>query len=670
MEHIADGGASGPGGPDEETLRRYLHEADAPALLMTLVHLTGDLSLLDGTGHGDGWLLRPQGGLPPDVQARVRRSAFDLLRRRAVAGPPGSGGAAPVPPPDRAVMRRLAHWLLGEKHGEAHLPLLAEEVATAAGTDLRAPAWHKQQLAPGVPFRVVVVGAGLSGLLAAHRLTQAGVDVTVVEKNPDVGGTWYDNRYPGCRVDVPSHLYSYSFAPRADWPDHFCTQSELLAYLRDFASRNGLYPRIRFRTEAESLEWDERALLWRLVLHGPEGRTREEAQLVVSAVGQLSRPLLPDIAGREDFAGPAFHTARWDASAPLGGRRVGVIGTGASAFQVVPALAGECRELTVFQRTPPWLRPTPHYRSPVPDGMKWLNRHLPYHAAWQRLWLLAPGLRGVLEGWTVDPDYPPTERAVSAANEELRAALTAWLEEQLADAPELLPQVLPDYPVGAKRVLRDDGSWLAALRQPHVRLVTDAIDRITPDGVRTADGAHHRLDVLVYGTGFRAAEFLSPMRVTGRGGADLHTVWNGDARAHLGATVPGFPNLFCLYGPNTNLAGQGGSIVFFSECAVAYLLDAVRTLLARGGGALEVRRDAHDAYNAWVDAGNAERAWTWSKANTWHVDRRTGRSAQNWPFSALEFWRRTRRLDPAHHHFTPRDAPRDRATTSHHGGHA
>jgi 4-hydroxyacetophenone monooxygenase len=272
---------------------------------------------------------------------------------------------------------------------------------------------------------------------------------------------------------------------------------------------------------------------------------------------------------------------------------------------------------------------------------------VPFYSAWYRFWLFAPGLRGVLEGWVVDPDHPPTERAISALNENLRTTITEAMEAQLADAPELRPHVMPQYPVGAKRVLRDNGVWLDTLKRDDVHLVTESITEISPHGLRTADGAEHPADVVVYATGFQTASFLTPMTITGRGGIDLHETWGGDARAYLGMTLPGFPNLFCLYGPNTNLAGQGGSIFYFSECAVTYVLDAVRLLLDEQRRSLDVRQEVHDAYNTWVDRGNAERAWGWSDVNTWHFNRESGRSVTNWPYSTLEYWRRTRRLDPA-----------------------
>ncbi|WP_199755234.1 NAD(P)/FAD-dependent oxidoreductase [Amycolatopsis sp. WAC 04197] len=616
-------------------LRRILSRADLPTLLMTVAHLTGDVDVLPEDYNPSRWLPDPAGGLSAAEQDKARELGFRLLRALR------DGSLPPPVPPSPETLRRITTWAMGwDTVGQ--LPLLAEEIVPS-GADPKAPDWTLAELAPGREFRVVVVGAGPSGLLAGHRLAQAGIPFVIHEKNDELGGTWLENSYPGCRVDVPSHLYSYTFATRSDWPEQFCTQDEFLSYLRAFAKENGLHEHIRFGSEVRSLEWDGKKGEWRIRTHTDNGEELSTANVVITAVGQLNRPKMPDIPGADRFDGPAFHSAAWDHTVDLSGRRVAVIGTGASAFQFVPEIAPECEELVVFQRTPPWLRATPHYRDQLPDEERWLQEHVPYYAAWYRFGLFAPGLQGA--PWVVDPGYPPTERAVSAANDDVRAVLTAAMEAQLADAPDLREKVIPRYPIGAKRVLRDDGTWLQTLKRDDVTLVTDPIGEVTTRGIRTADGTEYDADVLIFATGFRASEFLTPMKVTGPGNRDLHEHWGDAPAAYLGMLVPGFPNLFSIYGPNTNLVGQGGSVLYFSECAMTYLLGAIRYLLASGRRSLSVRSDVCAEYQAWVDATQPLRAWGWSSVSSWFKNEH-GRSVQNWPFSAFEYWNRTRRFDP------------------------
>jgi 4-hydroxyacetophenone monooxygenase len=411
---------------------------------------------------------------------------------------------------------------------------------------------------------VGIIGAGMSGIIAAHRLSQAWVEVTLIDKNRDVGGTWYENTYPGCRVDIQNHFYSYACAQTPDWPQFHSPQPVLLEYFQACADEFGLRPRFRPGTEVVEARWDDAEHAWDLAVR-TEGGDIEVLRFdaVVSATGQLNCPSYPGIAGRDSFAGRSFHSAEWDHDVEMAGRRIGVIGTGASAVQFIPRLAEVADHLTVFQRTPPWLLPVPTYEQDLPEPMRWLLRHVPQFANWDRLWIFARTQEGLLPLATVDPHWDGDGRSVSASNDLLRQMLTMYYEAVFPEE-DLRAEVLPSYPPIAKRVVLDGGAFPTALHRPNVSLVTTPIAEITPVGVRTADGVDHDLDVMVYGTGFQASKFLTPMRVLGSGGRDLHERWGGDARAYLGITVPGFPNLFLMYGPNTNIV-INGSITYFSE---------------------------------------------------------------------------------------------------------
>ena len=624
---------------DDDTIRSALADVSVVALLPAVAQITGDLSLLrDDLRPDPGRLLEPEGGLSEDQIERARALAFDALARFRDAGCPTAAS------PTEDQLRQLIGFVVGDEQVADWFPVLEEELAPD-GRDFREPDWHKDDLAPDTPFRVAIVGAGMSGILAAHRLQQVGVPFVIFEKNDDVGGTWFENTYPGCRVDVPNQLYSYSFV-QAVWPQHFSSQDVLLDYFRECADRFGVREHIRFGTEVVAATFDESTCTWQVLVRDRSGREETiEANAVISAVGQLNRPHLPEIEGVEEFDGPAFHSAQWDHDVDLRGKRVAVIGTGASSAQLIPIVAEEADELFVFQRTANWFVPSPDYHDDLSEGTLWLLDHLPQYGQWERLWLFWRMHEGLLPAAVVDPDWDGGERSVSAPNELVRQLLEGYLQAEFADAPELLDKVVPDYPPIAKRVIRDNGIWARTLKRENVELVTTPIERITPKGVVTVDGEERQVDVVVYGTGFHASKFLTPMQLVGRGGADLHDRWGGDARAYLGLTVPEFPNLFMLYGPNTNIV-INGSIIYFSELEVRYLLGCIRLLLEQGKRALDVRPEVHDAFNEQVDAANRQMAWGVSKVNSWYKNQ-FGRVAQNWPFSLLEYWQRTREPDPA-----------------------
>lgn len=624
---------------DDETIRGALEVADLPALLPALAYMTGDLSLLrDELRIDPALMMEDQAGLTIEQQQAIRDLAFEVLVRFRDAG------SVPAPPPDEAAVVAILDFMAGGHPSDEYIAMMEEELAL--GDDVRGAHWHKDDVAPDRPFNVVIVGAGMSGIIAAYRLAQAGIDYVVLDKNDDVGGTWLENTYPGCRVDIPNHYYSYSFAQRDDWPFFYSPREELYRYFRQCVDEFGIRDHIRFSTEVTSAEFDDATATWTICVVGPEGREETlQANALISAVGQLNRPQLPEIQGRESFAGPSFHSARWDHDIDLRGKRVAVVGTGCSAAQFVPIIAEEVGHLEIFQRTPNWMFPMPQYHDRVPEGFQWLLEHVPHYRQWYRFWLFWRGAETLRPMAEVDPDWPHQERSVSELNDTLRAMLAEAIEAQYQDRPDLLAKVVPQYPPAAKRIIVDNGVWAQALKRDNVTLTTDGIERITPDGIVTADGRLRQFDVIIYATGFQPSRFLTPMKVVGRGGVDLHDQWNGDARAYLGITVPGFPNFFMMYGPNTNIV-VNGSIIWFSECEVRYIIDHLRTVLAEGHRALDCKPEVHDAYNEAVDAENLRMVWGVADVNSWYKNSK-GRVAQNWPFPLVEYWKRTQAIDPS-----------------------
>jgi cation diffusion facilitator CzcD-associated flavoprotein CzcO len=471
--------------------------------------------------------------------------------------------------------------------------------------------------------RVAIIGTGFGGIAAAVRLRQAGItDVVLFEKGSDVGGVWRENTYPGAACDVASHLYSLSFAPKADWSRRFAPQAEIHQYLRDVARDFGLLPLIRFSTEVLAAAFDEEADVWRLRL---SGGAEHEADVLIAATGQLSRPSRPTVPGLETFRGTVFHSAQWQHEHDVTGERVAVIGTGASAIQFVPAVAARTASLTVFQRSAPFV--FPKHDAPYSDRVRTAYARVP---GLLRLSRLSIYLRNEFRSLFLN-----TEPRLLAT---YRLAYRRHLRRAVPD-PVLRKKLTPSDPLGCKRILISN-DWYPALQLPQVEVVTEAISEVRERSLVTADGVEREVDTIVLGTGFAATEFLLPMRVTGRGGRDLHEEWADGARAHLGSVVPGFPNFFLVYGPNTNLGHN--SIIVMIEAQVGWIVQAVRSLQAAPLRRLEIRREVAEAFDGWVQRRTAGTVFA-AGCRSWYLTE-SGRNTQNWPASTLTFRRRLRRL--------------------------
>lgn len=469
---------------------------------------------------------------------------------------------------------------------------------------------------------VLIIGAGFAGIGMAYRLIDRGTtNFIILEKAQTAGGVWRDNVYPGAACDVPSHLYSFSFAPNPDWSRMFAPQAEIHAYLERCTDELGIRAHIRFGAEVVAAAFDEARDRWAVTL--ADGRTLH-ARIVVSAVGQLSRPAIPRLPGADTLTIPAFHSAHWDHGCTLAGKRVGVIGTGASTIQFVPAIADQAAQLTVFQRSAAYVIP---------------KADRAYSADEKRRFAASPG-RMRRHRLAIYLRYEARALAFTRFKALMGVfagrPFRAQLRRQVSD-PALRAQLVPDYPIGCKRLLLSN-DYLATMARPDVTLETQGIDRLTPDGVVTRDGRHHAFDVLIYGTGFAATEFLSPMRITGRDGLDLNRAWRTGASAYLGISVPSFPNFFLLYGPNTNLGHN--SIVYMLESQIGHILRCLDRMDAMGASRIEVAEDAFTRYDARVQARLTQTVWT--GCQSWYVNEQ-GRNTTNWPGFTLTYRRLTRR---------------------------
>ncbi|AWI55626.1 hypothetical protein DEH84_18790 (plasmid) [Aquabacterium olei] len=461
-----------------------------------------------------------------------------------------------------------------------------------------------------VPLDAIIIGAGFGGIGMAVALQKAGLgELLILEKQHDFGGVWRDNTYPGAACDVPSHLYSFSFEPNPRWSRVFAPQAEIYQYLVRCAEKHRLRSKIKFGCEVASASYDEQRAIWTVTTaQGLAFQTR----YLITATGQLSKPAYPKLDGLDQYKGHAFHSAHWDHAHDLSGKKVAVIGTGASAIQFVPAIADKVGELTVFQRSAAYILPRP-------DGA---------YAAWRKALFAKLPWTMKLHRARIYMQYETRAISFTRIKSLMQLAVglpfKALLRRQVVDR-DLRERLTPDYPIGCKRILLSN-DYLATMAKSNVRLATEGIRRITPDGVETSDGRHHPFDAIIYGTGFAATDFLAPMKITGRNGTDLNEAWRQGAQAYLGMTVPGFPNFFMLYGPNTNLGHS--SIVYMLESQIAHVIRCLQAARKADAQTVEVDADRYTRFNSWVQA--RLRSTVWQGCNSWYVDK-NGHNSTNWP---------------------------------------
>jgi len=611
-----------------------LRQASVPTLLMCLAQITRDPRWLQEPflpKRDISIFAEPTGGLSEQAQQTVRDSLATVLDELA------SGQRSLPPLPTEAELVEMMSVCLGERVPPEYAPMAMEEM----GFRDRTLAWRKPPPAARLAtFRVLVIGAGFTGLCAAYRLKQMGFAFEVVEKNPELGGTWFENHYPEAGVDTPNHFYSYSFAPNTGWSSNYSKRDEMLDYQRKVAADLDLRRHIDFGVEVLKMDWHEDRRRWEVTTREADGSTRSRwADAVITAMGFLNRPKLGSVPGIDTFTGPSFHSARWRDDVPLQGKRIGVIGTGASAMQFLRSVAAQAAQVTIFQRSPQWARPPQDYHGTVSTESKWLLQNIPYYYAWYRFGLMWRFGDGLLPTVRRDPNWPTPQRSMNHRNDRQRQQLTEHLLKELEGRPDLIEKCLPDYPPYGKRILIDNG-WYQALKRPNVELVTEAVDHVEGSGIVDATGRRHEVDVILLATGFEPGKLLWPIEIRGRKGLLLSDVWADDQpRAHLGITMPGFPNLFVTTGPNTGLA-HGGSAIFVSEVQVRYITAMLREMFERNLSDVEVLAPVHDAYNERVDAEHAELVWTHPGMRNWYRNAQ-GRVFAVMPWRLVDYWQMT-----------------------------
>jgi 4-hydroxyacetophenone monooxygenase len=545
-------------------------------------------------------------------------------------------GDIPYGPPER--LRRSLNLAAGIDLPASEFQLWLEQLALDPWA--RSLVWREPPPAQDLrKFVVAVIGAGMGGLNAAVQMKHAGIPYFVIEKNDEVGGTWYENRYPGARVDSPSRTYTHIYGVDFEYPNAFCPQRENLKYFKWVADHFDLRKHITFKSEVKSVIWDESAKLWEIKAEGPDGPRLWRANAVITSVGFLSRPNMPNIEGMESFEGKAFHTARWPAGLELRDKRVAVIGTGATGYQLIPELAKLAGHTFVFQRTPNWCFDTRGYLDPFPPQVNWLDRNFPYIRNFIRFrvsWLTGP--ESVSKTMRIDPEFND-QHARSERNKKAWAQQMEFIKTKLADRPDLIEKMTPVAPPYSARPIIVDANYCIydALLRDDVTLVTEQIRKIKPNGIEAEGGGEYPLDIIVYATGFKANDFLWPMEVRGRGGQRIEDLWAKDgARAYLGTMLPGFPNFFMIYGPNTNNFG-GLQIVDFEEMVTRFALECLGALITGKKRTVDVSLDAYWRYNGEVDRAEALMIYKDPRAHNYYKND-SGRSAANNPIDIRKIW--------------------------------
>ena len=629
---------SNPPMPAAEVNRTLLKDgianANIPALLMVLYQMTGEATWLQepfAPGRSPGLDDNDSGQLPDEVQTQIRMAAEEAIEAWLAGRPLAI---------ERPTNLRLAEMLsvamtehVPEEYGDI--------VAAGMGYDLEPTA----DAAITADKTAIVIGGGVSGICAGIELGKLGIDYTLFEKNEDFGGTWFENRYPGCGVDTPSLTYTFSCRPN-DWSMYFPLRDEIEGYLLDTAREFGLYDKARFRTHVEEARWNTATDQWDVTITTPDGkRETHSADYLFSAVGILNIPKFPQIDGLDEFAGEVYHTSRWPAEADLSGKRVAVIGNGASGMQVAPAIADEVSRMTIFARSKQWAAPFPQFRKKVPEGVRYLMQVVPLYRAWleQRLsWTFNDRVHGTLFR---DPEWEHPERAVNEINDAHRRVFTRYVEEQLQDRPELIERVLPEYPPFAKRMLLDNG-WFRTIKKPHVDLIPEHLAKVQGNTLFTSSGETVEADVIILATGFQTTNVLGSYDIVGREGQLLRDHWGEDnASAYLGTLVPGFPNFFILLGPNVG-SGHGGSMIRNIENQMHFAGQVVQCAEAQEASTVEVKETAYTDYSRRIDDAHDRLVWTHPGTENWYRNSQ-GRVVAITPWRNDAFWRMTRSPDEA-----------------------
>lgn len=616
----------------EDFIREAIEEASAPAMRLALLQLTGDKDLENMTvvktpirgGVLNDFLLTPED------DKIVKKKAYEYLTK---------GPQTVPPPPDKKQCFKLMD-LYPDKpmtetpnepsfdYEEGYEELAFEQYPRDVDWTGTPPS--AEQLSK---WKVLIVGAGISGVAAAIPLKKLGIPFEVIERQGGIGGTWLLNTYPDCRVDTLVYLFQYKFEKKYKWKDFFSSREDLQEYIEYVATKWGVKEHFKYNREVVAAKWDESSSLWHMKIRHKDGKEETlTANAIISAAGLFSTPNLPDIPGIKDYKGPIFHTAQWDHSKEYRGKDVALIGTGSTGTQLTPMVAEAANRLDVYQRTPNWIASYEGYRAKVTPEMHWMCDHMPYYWNWYcySAWFRSLQLANTQYH---DPEWRAKGGLINKRNDFLRESLTKFINEKFADRPDLRAKVTPKQAPMVRRLVVDNGFY-DALKRDNVGLITDNIETITETGIKTKDGKERKYDMIVLGAGFKTSQYLWPVDYTGTDGMTLTKAWKKDgARSYLGMTMPHYPNLFTLYGPNHQ--PRGGSLYSYGEMWARYAVASIAGMIERGAKAMEVKKDVFDEYQARLDKGNKKIIWE-SEGSAYYVNEH-GRQAVNMPWTTAEY---------------------------------
>lgn len=611
-----------------------IKSASFPVLAASLVHVVGDIKILDDLPKPKMAMLGEiQGYLSEQEKQLIESIALPLLEQYF-----SNTELKDFYIPSDDEMHKIMNYIVGAEVSEDYVPMMLDEINLRPSKSIKnTGAPNKRDIKD---FSALIIGAGMSGILMGIKLAERGIPFKIYEKNKSVGGTWAENTYPGCRVDIPNHFYSYSFEENHQWSQYFSQQPELEQYFQACFDKYDLAGMTQFNTEVSAMTFDDSTNLWSIQSINNGSEQSEEFNLVISCVGQLNQPKIPEINGLESFEGNIFHSARWPQDDQITGKKVAVIGSGASAFQIVPSIADKCNELTVFQRSAPWMFPNPDYHRDVEDGKKWLLENLPGYSRWYRFLLFWPGSDQLLDSLFIDPEWQGGESSINETNDQMRQIFTDAMLGQLQDK-SLIPKVIPNYPPFGKRMLQDNGAWLQSLQKDNVRIFTNEIQELTPRGI-LSNNQLHEFDTIILATGFKAQEFFTPICING-GDGFFNDQYGDSPQSYLGIAFDTLPNFFSTYGPGTNLA-HAGSIIFNSECQVKYICSAIDYILENNIKHLKVKQDVVASYQEKLEARLNQMVWQHPNVSSWYQNSK-GKVVTTSPWRLIEYWKWTKKFE-------------------------